>query len=405
MYVDSAEITAGKYYYYMAYIADATNTSTQGTPNSAIPLSSRTTSSASARRDQMVEANPWGIKAVDEITRPENVTDLTIDSLDQAIQLTWTNPTLYTDGSTIDADNCRVIILRRENAAIDNGLLQDANAYSVGATLGSASDVTVLAILSGDTATYTDSGLTDNTVHYYYDVYVYYKGEVTGEGEPADYNYSLLPAQADANPLNLTGVTAYPTSIASLTGSYSSDADAVTLKWTWGDSTNPTLVIARSTSVISGVYPSQGRIYSVGDELADGVTIIAKYSGSGTTYVDSTATQEGSDSYYYAIYSYNTDAGIYNPTLTDVLSGMSGMTTLQAGVNMCGVSTQGTATDSDLVGYIYNATGDQTLNDSDDDGLTDYAELSGSPVTLADDPYSPAVDRSLDLVTAADIFC
>ena len=396
---DGQEIVDGKYYYYMVFAADVTNTKDQGTPNSVSPSSSKTTDAASILRDQMIEANPWGIKAVTEMLRPEDVTDLKVEAQDKQIGLTWANPVNYTNGTLLDADKCKIIILRRVNKEIDNGLLQDANGYAVGDKLGSDADVDVIAILEATKTSYIDTGLTDISLHYYYEVYAYY----AGEGE-ADYNYSLIPAKGDANPLDLGTLTAYPASITTLKGTYDKDAQSVTLTWAWAEGPIPKLVIARSTSMISNVYPMQGSTYTEGQVLAEGVTIIKIYSGNSTSYIDTTATGEGVEAYYYAVYSYDASAGIYNPTQTQ-LGELTGRASLEANVNMCGVSTTDAGTIADLEGYIYNASGEQTLNDSDDDGKTNYYELSGNEgaaeVTDPKDPYSPLIPRSLDLATGS----
>ena len=398
-FTDGQEIVDGKYYYYMVFAADVTNTKNQGTPNSVSPSSSKTTDAASILRDQMIEANPWGIKAVTEMLRPEDVTDLKVEAQDKQIGLTWANPVNYTNGTLLDASKCKIIILRRVNKEIDNGLLQDANGYAVGDKLSPDADVDVIAILDATETSYTDTGLTDISLHYYYEVYAYY----AGEGE-ADYNYSLIPAKGDANPLDLGTLAAYPASITTLKGTYDKDAQSVTLTWTWAEGPIPKLVIARSTSMISNVYPMQGRAYTVGEELAEGVTVINIYSGNSTSYVDTTATGEDVEAYYYAVYSYDASAGIYNPTQTQ-LGELTGRASLEANVNMCGVSTTDAGTIADLEGYIYNASGEQTLNDSDDDGKTNYYELSGNEgaaeVTDPKDPYSPLIPRSLDLATGS----
>ena len=384
----------GKFYYYMAFQADVTNTLLQGTPNSAIG-SSRSSSANVALRDQMLEAEPWGIQATLSIIRPEPVTGLTLESLDQALGLTWTNPTLYTDGTALVPEDCSIIILRREGGDIESGLLLDGNAYPVGTILGSGSDVEVVAILDATTTSFTDPGLTDATKHYYYDVYAYYKGNPE---DPSEYNYSETPAKADGSPLDLGGLTAYPTSIATLLGTYNVENESTTLTWTWGDATTPNLLIVRSKNAIADVYPENGKVYAAGDTLAEGIEVLALYTGSETSYTDATANRAASSVYYYAVYSYNPTAGIYNPTNVTIPE-LTGKAALEDGVNMCAVSTASGEIPEELVGYIYDPTGDQKLNDSDDDGITDFNELGGDPASYPDDPYSPYIPRSLDLAT------
>ncbi len=183
-----------------------------------------------------------------DITPPANITGFSVadPATSGQLDLTWTNPG--------DADFSGVKIVR--------------------ATGGSApSDCTGTAVYDGSGTSYSNTGLTDNTLYSYricsYDTSANYASGVTGSGTPTD----AVP------PSNVTGLAAI-------------ELDSqVDLSWT-----NPVDADYAGTRVLrkTGSYPSS---------CTDG-SATTVYNNTGTSYSDTSLTN--GTTYYYRVCSYDT---------------------------------------------------------------------------------------------------
>ena len=225
-------------------------------------------------RDATPDIGAYEYAAPSDTTPPGDVTSYSgVTAGHKFLTLGWTNPG--------DGDFGGVLVIRKSGSA-PTYTPGAGVSYTLNQTVG---DGTVAYVGSG--TGFTDSGL-DNGTTYYYKLYAYdtpAKNYSTGVGT------SGTPV-ADTTPPNAVG---------SLTAAAQSDT-AIKLDWVNSSSSDALgVLILRKTGGAPTGTPTASTVYTAGTVIGDGTVV---YVGTGSTWTDSTLTQELT-TYGYSVFAYD----------------------------------------------------------------------------------------------------